>query len=117
MHFKKKFQVHEDYILKCQISPNGKYLATCSADKKIKLHKIISDSEKIALDEYKTLKGHFRWVWDCQFSCDSAYLISCSTDATIKLWNVEKAELVQTLKGHEKGVVCLALNDIAEVSV
>ncbi len=63
--------------------------------------------------EFKTLKGHLKWVWDCQFSCDSAYLITCSTDMTIKLWDVEKGELVQTLKGHEKGVVCLALNDIA----
>lgn len=88
-------------------------MATCSADKKIKLYKIISDSNKFQLFEYKVLKGHFKWVWDCQFSCDSAYLISCSTDATIKLWNVDKGELVQTLKGHEKGVVCLALNDIA----
>lgn len=93
-------QAHDDYVLKCQISPNNKVLATCSADKKIKLYKIMSDANKFELFEYKTLKGHFRWVWDCQFSCDSAYLISCSTDATIKLWNVDKAELVQTLKGH-----------------
>lgn len=28
---------HEDYILKIQIAQNNKYVATCSADKKIKL--------------------------------------------------------------------------------
>ena len=34
----KILQAHDDYILKCQISPNGKFLATCSADKKIKIY-------------------------------------------------------------------------------
>lgn len=37
---RKTHQAHDDYILKVEISPNGKYLATCSADKKIKLFKI-----------------------------------------------------------------------------
>lgn len=36
----KPIKVHDDYILKIQISPNNKYMATCSADKKIKLFKI-----------------------------------------------------------------------------
>lgn len=110
----KSIKAHEDYILKVQLSPNSKLLATCAADKKIKLYKVVTEGPNIQLVDHKVLKGHLRWVWDCQFSCDSAYLISCSTDQTIKLWDVEKGELVQTLKGHEKGVVCLALNDIAE---
>jgi len=72
------------------------------------------ENDNFSITEHKTLKGHLKWVWDCQFSCDEAYLITCSTDQTIKLWDVEKGELVQTLKGHEKGVICLALNDIAD---
>ena len=35
----KLIRAHEDYILKVQLSPNNKYLATCSADKKIRLFK------------------------------------------------------------------------------
>lgn len=88
-------KAHDDYILKVQLSPNNKLLATCAADKKIKLYKVVIDkgsNDNLALQlvQHKTLKGHLRWVWDCQFSCDSAYLISCSTDQTIKLWQVEK---------------------------
>lgn len=109
----KLIRAHQDYILKVQLSPNNKYLATCSADKKIRLFKTSMENGKFQVSQFKTLKGHLKWVWDCQFSCDSAYLITCSTDMTIKLWDVEKGELVQTLKGHEKGVLCLALNDIA----
>jgi len=75
-------------------------MASCSADKKIKLFKTSLEGDKFDVIEHATLKGHLRWVWDCQFSCDSAYLISCSTDMSIKLWEVDKGELVQTLKGH-----------------
>jgi len=32
-----KFPAHEDYILKCLISPDVNYLATCSADKTVKI--------------------------------------------------------------------------------
>ena len=109
----KSIQAHDDYILKIELSSNTKYLATCSADRKIKLFKVI-EGEKLEFSEDKVLKGHFKWVWDCHFSCDSAYLISCSTDSTVKLWDVEKGELVQTLKGHEKGAICLALNDVTD---
>jgi G protein beta subunit-like protein len=79
-------KAHDDYILKTQFSPNNRFLATCSADKKIKIFKVAIDNNKFEVTEHKILKGHLRWVWDCQFSCDSAYLISCSTDMTIKLW-------------------------------
>lgn len=44
----KSVQAHDDYILKIEISPNGKYLSTCSADKKIKLFKI-NDQQKFEM--------------------------------------------------------------------
>lgn len=46
---KKEIQAHDDYILKCQLSPNNKFLATCSADKKIKLFKVLVDMNKDSL--------------------------------------------------------------------
>lgn len=42
----KPVQAHDDYILKLQLSPNNKFLATCSADKKIKLYKVAADNSK-----------------------------------------------------------------------
>lgn len=44
----KSIEAHQDYILKLEISSNNKFLATCSADKKIKLYKI-ADPEKCEL--------------------------------------------------------------------
>lgn len=66
-----RIQAHSTYITRCLFSPDGKKLATASADHSIK----IWDTSTFLLD--KTLTGHQRWVWDCVFSADSAYLISC----------------------------------------
>lgn len=111
----KPFKAHEDYILKIQIALNNKYVATCSADRKIMLWalKPTANERDLQFEPFKCLKGHNKWVWDCDFSCDSAYLISASTDTTVRLWDVQTGEIVQILKGHLKGIVCLALNDIA----
>ncbi|MFN9910277.1 MAG: WD40 repeat domain-containing protein, partial [bacterium] len=38
-----KFDAHNDYILKCLVSDDLKYLATCSADKTVKLWVMIQD--------------------------------------------------------------------------
>jgi len=106
--FQQKFQAHEDYILKCQLSPDVKYLATCSADKTIKIWEL--DEEK-GFSLYKTLYGHSKWVWDCAFSCDSKLLLTGSTDCCAKIWIVETGEVVRNFAGHSKGINCLALND------
>lgn len=42
-------KIHDDYILKIQLSPNNKYLATCSADKKVKLFKVNMDNGKFEI--------------------------------------------------------------------
>jgi WD40 repeat protein len=39
-------ETHDDYIFKIQLSPNNKYLATCSADKKLKIFKVNMDNGK-----------------------------------------------------------------------
>ena len=45
----KPIKVHDDYIVKMRISPNNKYLATCSADKKIKLFKCNMENDNFIL--------------------------------------------------------------------
>eukprot|EP01083_Nonionella_stella_P152834 490336_1 len=54
-----KIEAHKTYCIRALLSPDGKYLATCSADGSIKLWSIEKD---FAL--FKVLKGHDRWVWD-----------------------------------------------------
>ncbi|KAG6391883.1 hypothetical protein SASPL_149647 [Salvia splendens] len=75
-----KLQAHDQYILKCLLSPElcepNRYLATASSDNTVK----IWNADDFTLE--KTLVGHQRWVWDCVFSVDGAFLITASSDST-----------------------------------
>ena len=114
---------HDEYLLKCVISPDDSYIATTSADKTIKLWSVTTDgspqvqapgsvstsSNKYELD--KVLAHHQRWVWDAVFSADSLYMVSVSSDQTGKLWNIKTGEVMKTYTGHNLTVSCVALND------
>ncbi|KAI8072282.1 WD40-repeat-containing domain protein [Gongronella butleri] len=103
-----KWQAHNDYILRCVLSPDTKLLATCSADKTIKIWNT-QDNFSLVM----TLTGHQRWVWDCAFSADSAYLVSSSSDHVARLWELSQGETIRQYNGHNKAAVCVALNDLS----
>ena len=101
------FQAHEDFLLKCVISPDCGSIATSSADRTIKLW----NASTLSLN--RTLAQHMRWVWDVLYSADSFYVISASSDSTLKLWDTRNGDCVHTYAGHSLAVVCVALNDHA----
>lgn len=102
-----KFKSHSKYITKVLISSDCKHVATCSADHTTR---IWSTDERFNLET--TLKGHQRWVWDCAFSADSAYLVTACSDHYVRLWDLSSNETVRQYNGHNKGVICVALNDV-----
>eukprot|EP01088_Endostelium_zonatum_P009777 TRINITY_DN23090_c0_g1_i1.p1 TRINITY_DN23090_c0_g1~~TRINITY_DN23090_c0_g1_i1.p1 ORF type:complete len:305 (-),score=47.31 TRINITY_DN23090_c0_g1_i1:664-1578(-) len=101
-----RISAHKAYILRTMYSMDGKYLATTSADKTVKLWKV-----KDGYTLFKTLKGHQRWVWDCTFSADSDYLVTASSDHVARLWKVATGETHRHYTGHRKAVSCCALSD------
>uniref|UniRef100_A0A7S0E798 Protein LST8 homolog n=1 Tax=Phaeocystis antarctica TaxID=33657 RepID=A0A7S0E798_9EUKA len=101
-----KLQAHATYVLKVIMSPDGKRLATCSADQTVKIWDI---QNNFACD--KTLTGHQRWVWDAVYSEDSAYLVTASSDQTARLWDVASGETIRHYTGHHKAVIAVALHD------
>ncbi|TDL27307.1 WD40 repeat-like protein [Rickenella mellea] len=103
-----KFQAHNKYLTRCLLSPDVKYLATCSADTTVKIWSIGRHWE-FKLE--KILSGHQRWVWDCAFSADSAYLVTASSDHVARLWEMASGETVRQYNGHHKAAVCCALHD------
>ncbi|KAI9313928.1 WD40-repeat-containing domain protein [Dichotomocladium elegans] len=104
----KSFQAHNEYILRCMLSPDTKLLATCSADKTVKIWNTEQDF-KLEM----TLTGHQRWVWDCAFSADSAYLVTASSDHVARLWELAQGETIRQYNGHHRAAVCVALNDLS----
>ncbi|KAI8322568.1 WD-repeat protein pop3 [Martensiomyces pterosporus] len=117
------FDAHDGYkITRVLFSSSGLYLATCSSDRSAKLWQLSerlipapdgSGDEVIqaGAELVHSLNYHQRWVWDAAFSSDSGYLVTVSTDTRAALWDVSSGEIIREFKGHQKGVVCVALND------
>jgi WD40 repeat protein/tRNA A-37 threonylcarbamoyl transferase component Bud32 len=95
---------HSDYIISIALSPDGRTLASGSADKKIKLWDVRSQRE------IATLTGHSNYVMSVAFSPDGRTLASGSKDNTIKLWDVQSQGEIATLTGHSDIVYSIALS-------
>lgn len=102
-----RFRSHSKYITKVLLSPDVKHLATCSADHTSRIWSVDQDFKMETV-----LRGHQRWVWDCAFTADSAYLVTACSDQYVRLWELQTAKLVRQYRGHQKGVLSVALNDI-----
>jgi G protein beta subunit-like protein len=127
------FTAHNEYLLKCVISPDMATLATTSADHSIKLWQLkqgMSSSGGSRTEDgsapmstgsdkggeqgvplVKCLAHHQRWVWDAVFSADSSYMVSASSDQSAKLWDLRSGDVIRNYLGHNLAVTCVALND------
>ena len=85
---------HQGVVFQCSFSPDGMTLASCSADKSIRLWHGVT-GKFIA-----TLRGHVAAVYHVSWSLDSRLLVSGSRDSTLKLWSVASKKLVEDLPGH-----------------
>ncbi|ESL06869.1 notchless [Trypanosoma rangeli SC58] len=85
---------HQGAVFHIQFSPDGTMIASCSADKSVKLWNA-ADGKFIT-----TFRGHVAPVYHVSWSLDSRLLVSGSRDSTLKLWSVETRELVEDLSGH-----------------
>jgi RNA polymerase sigma factor (sigma-70 family) len=94
---------HANELYGLAFSPDGKFVATGSKDKTIKLW----DTEKGTCK--RTLEGHGEHgVYSVAFSPDGKLLASGGLDGTVRLWNPETGELKQTLTdGYFKGLMVL----------
>jgi WD40 repeat protein len=84
------------------IAPNGKTIATVSADQSIKLW-----SRNGTL--LHSLKGHQGDIRKVAFSPDSNMVASSSSDRTVRLWRVDGTEIA-TFRGHTAGTWGLAFS-------
>ncbi len=95
---------HSDWVLSVAFSPNGKILASSSADRTLKLWNTTTG------ELLHTLQGHSSWVNAVAITPDGKTLVSASADRTIKLWNTTTGELIRTLEGHSGSVMSLAIS-------
>jgi Tol biopolymer transport system component/tetratricopeptide (TPR) repeat protein len=97
-----RLEGHSSGVSSVSFSPDGKTIATASADTTVKLWDISGK-------QLKTLKGHSGGVWGLSFSPDGKTIATASADTTVKLWDISGKQL-KTLKGHSGAVLGLSFS-------
>jgi WD40 repeat protein len=93
---------HSDTVLGVCFSPDSKMLATCGADKFVKVWEIPSGKF------LKSFEGHTHHVLDVGWKPDGKLLASGGADNAIKIWDFEKGEQVRTVQNaHTKQITRL----------
>jgi ribosomal RNA-processing protein 9 len=82
---------HSDEILSLALSDDGKFLASASRDRTIKIW------NPKTCEFIFSFEGHRDAVSGLAFRSNSHQLFSCSFDRTVKVWNVDQLAYVETL--------------------
>ena len=94
--------LHSDSIFGLAYSPEGRWLASCGADKMTKL--LNAQTYDIA----KLFEGHTHHVLALAWQEDANRLATASSDSTVKLWDIEKGEAIRTITGFGTEVTSIA---------
>ena len=98
----KRMTGHQQAVNHIAFSPDGRFFASGSFDKKVKIWSGKSG------DFINTLTGHVGAVYQVCWSNDSRYLVSASKDSTAKLWEIPSCRRAkETLPGHHDEVYAL----------
>jgi WD40 repeat protein len=92
---------HSDTVYGVCFSPDGSKLATCAADKFVKVFSI-PDGKFL-----KAFEGHTHHVLDVGWKADGKLLASAGADNVVKVWDYEKGEQARSINAHGKQITRL----------
>jgi len=107
LNYKQKFILkgHTKGVSQVRFSPDGKWIASCSADGTIKIWDAVTGQHK------RTLEGHLAGISTIAWSPDSNTLASGSDDKAIRLWHRATGKPYPApLLGHHNYVYSLAFS-------
>jgi WD40 repeat protein len=92
---------HSDTVFGVCFAPDAARLASCGADKFVKVFDLPSGKF------VKSFEGHTHHVMDVGWRADGKLLASGGADNVVKIWDFEKGEQTRTMTGHSKQVTRL----------
>lgn len=93
---------HTDVIHGLAFSPDGKWLASASADGTARIWDVARGECR------RVLRGHSDVVYAAAFAPDGSRLATASQDGTARLWSWADGRTESVLRGHTRGVRCVA---------
>jgi hypothetical protein len=95
---------HKGWVDRIAWSPDGKFLASASEDRTIRLWEAETGN---LVDIFE---GHEDWVYAVAWSNDGQKIISTSADSTIRIWKTKKrpGEIPEVLIGHNNSVFAIS---------
>ncbi len=95
-------EVHSDTVLDMAFSPDGSLLASCGADKLVRIFDLATGKQKLSLE------GHTHHVLAVAWQDSGNILASASADGTVKIWSIITGEQQRTVAGFSKEITGLA---------
>jgi WD40 repeat protein len=113
-----RFRGHEKTVWSATFSPDSRLLASCSADRTVRLWPIApltlaslpSEGGELRGRGCRVLRGHTDEVFAAAFHPDGRRLATAGRDRAIWLWDLARGEEVARLPGHTSYVWSLAFS-------
>ncbi len=96
------YRKHSSAVLNIAWSPDGKKIASASADKTVHIWNATSKSPALIY------RNHTKPVSAVAWSPDGSRIVSGSWDTTVQVWNVQTGRKLLTYRGFSREVSCVA---------